>query len=834
MKKNILFILFYFLICQVFSQTDGFTYQAVILNSTPQELPGKDNVSSSNVLSNKSITVRFSIISEQVETLYQETQQTMTDPYGMIHLTVGQGIPTIGTFEAIHWDGSDKNLKVEINVDGSFKELSNQPLFFIPYEFHRDITATGNLSVDGTFLLGSDLTVDGSTQLNNTLTVEEAVTLRNSLSVTNQSPVDLSGDLTVDGHTQLNNTLTVGDATTLHNSLSVTNQSPVDLSGDLTVDGHTQLNNTLTVGDATTLHNSLSVTNQSPVDLSGDLTVDGHTQLNNTLTVGDATTLHNSLSVTNQSPVDLSGDLTVDGHTQLNNTLTVGDATTLHNSLSVTNQSPVDLSGDLTVDGHTQLNNTLTVEEATTLHNSLSVTNQSPVDLSGDLTVDGHTQLNNTLTVEEATTLHNSLSVTNQSPVDLSGSLLVEGQTTINDILNANGQVTINASGLTGGEENYNAYPLRVEGGDQGIVIKVTNTTPDNSNDFITFLDSNDEARGRIEGQTQGELSNDPEYAYEIAAFIAEAAIAGAAVGLAAIPDPIPDASEIAIASADLAGILANRVAYESFTRTSIGVTYESGAADYAEWLERMENSEKMNPGDIVGVIGGKITKNTETTNHYLVISTNPAMLGNMPETNREAAYEKVAFLGQIPVKVRGKVQIGDFIIPSGFNDGTGKAVSPDAMQAETYDQVVGIAWSSSKNNTLSYINMAIGLNNKDIIPLVIKQQQRIQQLETSLASLDQRISLLEEHLSIPKTEEIPVVDIEAVTTEPTIRTAEIPDFDRAFFEKQLMKSEKIMKSRGIDIEKVPFLKKIYGDEKARKTFIEQIEKEYEVMMEME
>lgn len=38
------------------------------------------------------------------------------------------------------------------------------------------------------------------------------------------------------------------------------------------------------------------------------------------------------------------------------------------------------------------------------------------------------------------------------------------------------------------------------------------------------------------------------------------------------------------------------------------GVTYESRAGDYAEWLEKMDPEEPIKVGDVVGVFGGQIT----------------------------------------------------------------------------------------------------------------------------------------------------------------------------------------------------------------------------------
>jgi hypothetical protein len=112
-------------------------------------------------------------------------------------------------------------------------------------------------------------------------------------------------------------------------------------------------------------------------------------------------------------------------------------------------------------------------------------------------------------------------------------------------------------------------------------------------------------------------------------------------------------------------------------------------------------------------------------------VSTKPAILGNAPEESQKKNYEKVAFMGQVPVYVTGEVHAGDYILPSGRNDGWGRAVSPSEMQAEDYGKMVGIAWSSSeKENPI--VRVGIGLNAGDIGKEVIEQDRLLQELETS------------------------------------------------------------------------------------------------------
>ena len=321
--------------------------------------------------------------------------------------------------------------------------------------------------------------------------------------------------------------------------------------------------------------------------------------------------------------------------------------------------------------------------------------------------------------------------------------------TTLGDKLNANGQVTINAN-VTGGDNSYDAYPLRIEGSDQGVAIKLNAGTPNNSNNFVTFFDGSGGAVGRIEGETLAEATSSPEFIFDESLLVAEEIEKGVALGLAAIPVVVggliastgPCGACLAMAAADLALATANLIAFNIFATQNLGVTYESGSADYAEWLERSNEIEHMSAGDIVGVNSGKISKFTKNAQQYLVISTKPAILGNMPMDGKTDLYEKVAFMGQIPVKVRGIVFSGDYILPSGLNDGIGIAVSPNEISANQYREIVGVAWSNAiTENTVSLINMAIGLNANDVSDLVVKQEIKLNELEKRLIALENGVN---------------------------------------------------------------------------------------------
>lgn len=671
MKRFCKVLLFTFFVQVAFSQTDGISYQAIIIDKDAQEIPGRDI--EGNYLSEAEVSLQFTIFDELGRIEYQETHLTTTDPFGMINLVIGKGTTSAqspGLFNQIEWAGKPKELQVDLSYDGSmFEEFSRQDLLFVPFAYHRNITATGTLMVDK------------ETSLNSSLTVERG--------------------------------------------------SPTRLTGDLTVEG-----NSFFQGNTT--FNTIVVENES--DLRGDVQIGGDALLDNSLTVEGTTHLDSSL--------------TVSGTSTLNNTLEVSGATSIDNTL----------------------------------------------DVRGNTSIGGATQINNTLDVE--------------------------------------GQVTIRAD-LTGGEANYDAYPLRVEGSPQGIAIKLNRATPNFSNNFLSFFDSRNGVRGRIEGQTRADLNSSAEFIFETSILSAEVAAGAVNIGLSALPNGCagvgvvacpPEPSVVAIAIAEEILAVANLAAYQVFAASNLGVTYESGSADYAEWLERMDPAEKIVPGDIVGVIGGKVSKNTQHASKYLVTSTNPGVLGNMPAAGQEDLYEKIAFLGQVPVKVRGEVHIGDFILPSGLNDGTGLAISSEKIKAFQYASIVGIAWSvSPQNSRISWINMAIGLNANDLARLVSEQQNRIEKLEEKFAALEQRLTSGEPFEPKPSPEAPQLVQdsIFAESLEllgnnpvdPVYMSTVYPEL----VEKALMDLKDTYRAKGMDINKHAGLKKLFNDEAYRKEIIRRV-----------
>ncbi len=175
------------------------------------------------------------------------------------------------------------------------------------------------------------------------------------------------------------------------------------------------------------------------------------------------------------------------------------------------------------------------------------------------------------------------------------------------------------------------------------------------------------------------------------------------------------------------------------------GVTYGSKGADYAEWLPKLDPEEKIVFCQIVGVHGGKVTKETEGADSIMVISSTPIVLGNTPPEGEEDSYVKVAFMGQAPVLIRGTAKPGDYIIPSGLDDGIGVAISPESVTLEDVPKILGRAWSEADTYGLNIVNAAIGLKTSELAGLMKKHEQKITEQDKRISDLEEKLESLTE-----------------------------------------------------------------------------------------
>jgi hypothetical protein len=128
MKKLLLFVLLF--ISVVANAQKGISYQAVILDPSKIEIPGQDIAG--QPLVNGNVSIKFVILSGTA-LQFEEVQQTKTDAYGLVNLTIGSVAST--AFNAMTWDAVQKSLQVYVsfNNGASYTKVSDQKLTYTPY-----------------------------------------------------------------------------------------------------------------------------------------------------------------------------------------------------------------------------------------------------------------------------------------------------------------------------------------------------------------------------------------------------------------------------------------------------------------------------------------------------------------------------------------------------------------------------------------------------------------------------------------------------------------------------------------------------------------------------
>lgn len=213
----------------------------------------------------------------------------------------------------------------------------------------------------------------------------------------------------------------------------------------------------------------------------------------------------------------------------------------------------------------------------------------------------------------------------------------------------------------------------------------------------------------------------------------------GSIAELVASAASVLDPEDIVNEAIDVVVDITNLVIIGSYADVNLGVAYESGSGDYAEWLPRANAQEQLHYGDVVGVIGGKVSKRFTHADRFMVVSASPIVLGNMPkDKDAEVNSEKIAFMGQVPVKVRGVVNIGDYLLPSGEGDGLAIAVAPENMKARDYQRIIGVAWEASDGKAFyKMVNTAVGLNHNDTGKMIEQLQMVVNQMQKALQEVN-------------------------------------------------------------------------------------------------
>jgi hypothetical protein len=673
----------------------------------------------------------------------------------------------------INSEGGDTQINGTTTVGGP----GRNPLFV-----KGDVQLDKNINIDGNANVVKDLTVSGLALINNFITVTKTVTSK-ELAV--QEDVILN---TNSGKTLVNGVSVFGGP--LLNS--ATFKGPVVMDKSLEV-ADLIVRNTLEVGGPGTFHSTVLVEND--VNLKAKLNVDGATDLNTTLNVDGAATLKNTLAVTGatdlKSSLNVNGTsrlrsaVTVDGVTNLNSNLIVAGTSSLYNTLNVQKNDANFIANfnNTNPNGGDGINISLGRLKSDYILPPLPqfISEQQLADIkrliSCELDVNAKLNLLTNIVINGAIddikiVAGLAISVGNLIidfintklglPVNLSittpaidfPAIRVPGFTVDVPVIptfTLPGFTVTNGFRILGPQillDDFTLVPSipKLDLGFLGIPeiniksldfwgipnLCLTDAGPspiNNQNEFIRFSDRDNKKMGTIRGQSVTDWSKN----YLNPGFIS---------GLyGAITSSKTDKFHAQYHFKTMAS-----AAVLSYAK--IGVEYTSGYGDYAEWLEREDIKEFISAGDIVGIKGGKVSRDLTNAEQIMGVSHNPIVLGNTPPEGQMVKGNVVAFMGQIPVKVMGKVKTGDYIVGNQLTPGYGIAKNQEDMTIEDFKITVGRAWESSENEGPKMVNTVVGIHNGDYMKILKKYEQKFQENESRFEKLESKVDKLFNQLS--------------------------------------------------------------------------------------
>jgi hypothetical protein len=698
-------------------------------------------------------------------------------PKLIINGDVTPGFPAQGDYEmTVNGDAQVTGTMASPNAGFDFITTAVQSLNNVT--FNRGVILSGaagqnNLLVAGNGTFGGLLTSNGGI-LNNGTLIQNGLSNFNALAtmsgVTNNGALLQQGLATFNNSIIGNNSLTMNGASNFNGPVTIVgalvHQGPATFSGPITNNG------TLSqVGLATFTNGILN---------NGSLTQNG-------LSTFNAPAIFNG--ITNNGALLQQGLATFNGSIIANNSFTANANSNFNGP--VTNNSTLLQNGASTFNAP-MLNWSTLTQMGFSFFNSLATM----------------TGIKNTDTLLQLGTSTFQRAVTNYSTLEQTGVANFRSRAFFHAGITDTGTcdfTTTDGPTLSlyykGTEEQ--TFPLAIEtNGLNGIRIQSDKTSGTGLNEethFVACYDGAGALRGGIYGEDFNNYTTDPDYiletvwmAVETACKVATLVIQGIEIGkglledvaagvdAAAAADPFEapiaaadaaenvaesafdyaKAAEFIVTAVEMGKIVAAFLVKRQMHIDHLGVQFKSSAGDYAEYLKRENPTEQLYPGDIVGMHDGVISRNTTDAQSIMSITLDPIVLGNMPAAGQEKLYSKVAFLGQVPVKVRGIVHSGDFIIPSGLNNGCGIAISADSITPAQFTLVVGRAWEASDYAGLKYVKVGVGLNAKAMSDIMSHQQSQIDvlkkqvnELQHTSAEVAQIKAKLDQLLAQPRTE---------------------------------------------------------------------------------
>ncbi len=111
-------------------------------------------------LPNKTITLRFTILegSGTGSIAYQETHTTTTNKFGLMDVEIGNGTPTVSSFDLIDWSTGVYYIQIEMDPNGGSNfRLEDPPhqLLSVPYALYAGASGNANFSETDPFFVSS-------------------------------------------------------------------------------------------------------------------------------------------------------------------------------------------------------------------------------------------------------------------------------------------------------------------------------------------------------------------------------------------------------------------------------------------------------------------------------------------------------------------------------------------------------------------------------------------------------------------------------------------------------------------------------------------------------
>mgnify|MGYP000889228450 FL=1 len=760
------------------SVPQGMKYQAVARDTKGQ------------VLTDRPLDLRIQLYShpERREIAYSEIHHVTTNALGLFSVTIGEGLSERSDFTQIPWGDEEIWMEISVRLEGEsdFTILSDSKMLSVPYAFHAATadalsgashggrgqsvsdttlfwTIGGNKNIDptrhklGTLNLRDLVVVTGNTERMRVLSGGDINIIRNlniGLSLAVGTTLTVGTNLTVGNNVLLNG---AGGKTDIMGELKVYNGASTYLTGLLTVEKNTTLLADVNIYGLTKFTNPTQST--SPMNgavvvaggegIMGNLNVGGDFSLGGSATFGGA--IH--ISNTTQSDTTNTGALIVDGGVGIAKNLNVGGMMSVKGSspgfmVKVQNKDPNAGDGiEIRLgrnhpawNGSSYLNLTnpgteLFTDAINKVTAWINGTGYQPSDLvsmiPGAFLAGTACNLVNYLNNQLSSAIGLPLSVPETNipgtPLQLFGGICF-GFEIAGDDYNLGCVPPIGIPALKVPEipllPSIPDLPCSGLPSFSTPVLSFSNVSNSltNSNQFLSFKDKDNRELGSVRAES---VTNWQARYFDGTYFI----------GLMAEVAGIDFVSGTAGAIAAYTNIAS---AYNQ-----IGVEYASGHGDYAEWLPRLNPAERIGDGDIVGVRGGQITKDLTDAEQVMAVSLKPIILGNAPAADREPLGNKIAFMGQIPVKVIGSVEIGDYIVGCISTPGYGKAVKPSAMTTDEAKRIVGRSWETNLQNGPKMVNTVIGIDNGHFLTMIQDDRKRMEDMETRLKALENKLMMM-------------------------------------------------------------------------------------------